>query len=227
MKRSLEAGDRKNPRLRLTRAPPAFNPSIIPLRSPPASGLPSPASGLPKNGRPAVFLDRDGTLNAPLVREAKPYPPATAAEFILLPGVVEGCRALHIAGYVLVVATNQPDVGRGTQPQSTVEAMHALLLKFVPEIARIEVCYDAGDTLPPSEFRKPAPGMLRRAAASLDLDLNRSWMIGDRWRDIDCGARAGCRTVFLDYGYDEALRQKPEFTVRTFAEAVGIILARP
>lgn len=173
-----------------------------------------------------MFLDRDGTLNAPLVRESKPYPPATIDEFQLLPGVAEGCRALHAAGYVLVVATNQPDVGRGTQAQATVEALHVHLQKLIPEIARIEVCYDAGVTSPPSDFRKPAPGMLRRAATELGLDLGQSWMIGDRWRDVDCGARAGCRTIFVDGGYDEALRQKPDFTVRTFAEAVGIILAR-
>lgn len=173
-----------------------------------------------------MFLDRDGTLNAPLVREGKPYPPARTSEFQLLPGAAEGCRQLHVAGYVLVVATNQPDVGRGTQAQATVEAMHLQLRKLIPEIARIEVCYDAGGTTPPSEFRKPAPGMLLRAAAALELDLTGSWMIGDRWRDIDCGARAGCRTVFIDWGYDEKLRAQPDFTVRSFPEATRIILAR-
>ncbi len=176
--------------------------------------------------RRAVFLDRDGTLNAPVVRDGKPYPPATVAEFQLLPGVVEGCRALHAAGYVLVVATNQPDVGRGTQTQAAVEAMHAHLQKLIPEIARLEVCYDPGGTTPPSEFRKPAPGMLLRAATELNLDLARSWLIGDRWRDVDCGARAGCRTIFLDWGYEEPLRQKPDFTVHSFAAAAGIILAQ-
>ena len=172
-----------------------------------------------------MFLDRDGTLNAPVVRGGRPYPPATVAEFQLLPGVADACRQLHAAGYVLVVATNQPDVGRGTQPQAAVEAMHARLLQLIPELARIEVCYEAGDTNPPSEFRKPAPGMLLRAAAALELELEQSWMIGDRWRDVECGARAGCRTIFIDWGYDEPLRRKPDFTVRSFAEAAGIILA--
>ncbi len=173
-----------------------------------------------------MFLDRDGTLNAPLVRNGQPYPPATVAEFQLLPGTAEGCRQLHAAGYVLVVATNQPDVGRGTQTQAAVEAMHAHLQKLIPEISRIEVCYDSGDTQPPSEFRKPAPGMLQRAAQALDLDLQQSWMIGDRWRDVDCGAHAGCQTIFIDYGYQEPLRRKPDFTVRTFPQAVQIILSR-
>lgn len=175
--------------------------------------------------RPAVFLDRDGTLNAQIIRDARPYPPTTVQEFQLLPDVAEGCRKLHAGGYVLVVATNQPDVGRGTQSQATVEAMHASLQRLIPEIARIEVCYDAGDANPPSEFRKPAPGMLRRAAVELGLDLSRSWMIGDRWRDVDCGALAGCRTIFIDWGYREELRRRPDYSVRSFSEAVGIILA--
>jgi D-glycero-D-manno-heptose 1,7-bisphosphate phosphatase len=176
--------------------------------------------------RRAVFLDRDGTLNEAVVRAGQPFAPATVAEFRLLPGVAESCRALRAAGYVLVVATNQPDVGRGTQSQATVEAMHAHLQELIPEIARIEVCYDAGSSNPPSEFRKPAPGMLLRAAETLGLDLTRSWMIGDRWRDVDCGARAGCRTIFIDWGYDEPLRQRPDFTARNFPEAAGIILAQ-
>ncbi|SDS25780.1 HAD-IIIA family hydrolase [Opitutus sp. GAS368] len=178
--------------------------------------------------RRAVFLDRDGTLNAPLVREGRPYPPATVVEFQLLPGVAEGCRQLHAAGYVLVVATNQPDVGRGTQPQAVVEAMHAHLRQLIPEIARIEVCYAPGRGVghPDDRRRKPEPGMLTDAAQALGLDLAGSWMIGDRWRDVDCGARAACRTVFIDRGYDEPLRQKPDFTARTFTEAAGIVLAQ-
>ena len=178
--------------------------------------------------RRAVFLDRDGTLNAPLVREGRPYPPAMIAEFELLPGAAESCRKLAAAGFVLVVATNQPDVGRGTQSQASVEAMHAHLQKLIPEIARIEACYAPGRGAPHPEDRrrKPEPGMLLDAAEALGLDLAQSWMVGDRWRDIDCGARAGCRTIFLDWGYAEPLRQKPDFTVRTIAEAAGIILAR-
>ena len=174
---------------------------------------------------PAVFLDRDGTLNAPVVRAGKPYPPVRAEEFILLEGVAESCAKLHAAGYVLVVATNQPDVGRGTQSRESVEAMHAKLRRLIPSIARIEVCYAAGGEIPPSPDRKPAPGMLVRATRKLGLDLSRSWMIGDRWRDIDCGYNAGLRTIFIDRSYDEKLRAAPDHIVRTFAEAARIILA--
>jgi D-glycero-D-manno-heptose 1,7-bisphosphate phosphatase len=177
--------------------------------------------------RPAIFLDRDGTLNASIVRGGKPHPPSSLSEFALLPGVADGCRRLHAAGFVLVVATNQPDVGRGTQSPESVAAMHAHLQTLVPELARIEACYAPGQGRPhpDNRRRKPEPGMLLDAAAALGLDLTRSWMVGDRWRDIDCGAAAGCRTILIDHGYSEALRQRPDFTVRTFAEAVALILA--
>jgi len=182
-----------------------------------------------KSLRSAVFLDRDGTLNVPVMRAGKPYPPATLGEFALYPDAVASCVRLQAAGFALVVVTNQPDVGRGTQLPATVEAMHAHLQKLIPEIARIEACYAPGQGAahPENRRRKPEPGMLLDAAQALGLDLTQSWMVGDRWRDIDCGARAGCRTVFIDWGYDEPLRAKPDFTVRTFAEAAGIILAEP
>lgn len=174
---------------------------------------------------PAVFLDRDGTLNAAVIRDGRPFPPASVDELALLPGVVEGCRRLKSAGYALVVATNQPDVDRGTQDRRVVEAIHAHLCELLP-IDRIEVSYDAGDS--PSPFRKPAPGMLRRAARELGLDLTRSWMIGDRWRDVDCGRNAGCRTVFIDRGYREQLRARPDYIVCSFAAAVDVVLgAKP
>jgi len=177
--------------------------------------------------RPAVFLDRDGTLNAPVIRDGKPYPPATIADFRLLDGVAAGCAQLKAAGFALVVATNQPDVGRGTQSQARVEAMHAHLLRLVPQIDLIQVCYHGGaDHGQPCDCRKPKPAMLLDAARRLGLDPARSWMVGDRWRDVDCGQAAGCRTIFLDWGYAEQLRAKPDFTVKSFSDAVGIILAQ-
>lgn len=102
----------------------------------------SPGAGPSSAGkRPAVFLDRDGTLNRQVIRDGRPYPPAKLEEFVLFPDVAEACARLADAGYALVVATNQPDVGRGTQEQSVVEAMHARLRAWVPQIERVEVCY--------------------------------------------------------------------------------------
>jgi D-glycero-D-manno-heptose 1,7-bisphosphate phosphatase len=175
--------------------------------------------------RPAVFLDRDGTLNVQVIRGGKPYPPQTLEEFRLFPDVPAACAQLAAAGFVLVVTTNQPDVGRGTQSQAVVEAMHARLQELVPQIARIEVCYAPGRADSSDPRRKPEPGMVLDAARDLQLDLGRSWMVGDRWRDIDCGKRAGVRTVFIDFGYAENLREPPDFTVRSFGEAADVVLA--
>lgn len=171
----------------------------------------------------AVFLDRDGVINRSIVRDGLPYPPGNVEEFILYEDVAAGCARLQGAGFLLVVATNQPDVGRGTQSREQVEAMHAVLLAAVPGIARVEVCYHAGRGTA-CDCRKPAPGMLLRAADALGIDLGASFMVGDRWRDVDCGHAAGCTTLLLDRGYAEALRQPPDYTVETFAQAVEVIL---
>lgn len=175
---------------------------------------------------PAVFLDRDGTLNVQAIREGKPYPPQTVEEFRLFPDAATACAELSAAGFVLVVATNQPDVGRGTQSQAIIEAMHAKLRREVPSLARIEVCYAPGRG-EADPRRKPEPGMLLDAARALGLDLARSWMVGDRWRDVDCARRAGVRSVFIDFGYAEELRAPPDFTVKSIGEAARFILAQP
>lgn len=172
--------------------------------------------------RRAVFLDRDGVINKAVVREGRPYPPASAGEFELLSGVVEACALLKQAGFLLVVVTNQPDVGRGTQSRATVDAMHEKMCSLLP-IDRIEICCDPGRG-EPSKMRKPAPGMLLAAACDLGIDLSRSYMIGDRWRDIDAGVAAGCAaTFFIDYGYNEPLRQQPDYRVANLLEAAMLI----
>jgi len=175
--------------------------------------------------RSAVFLDRDGVLNRPVVRDGLPFPPASVDEFELYPGVVGGCAQLKAAGFILIVVSNQPDVGRGTQARAAVEAMHEKLRTAVPALDSIEICYHAGARhSDPCDCRKPKPGMLLRAAASHHIDLKRSFLIGDRWRDVDCAKAAGCRAVFIDHGYSEPLREKPDFIVANFAEAVVRIL---
>jgi D-glycero-D-manno-heptose 1,7-bisphosphate phosphatase len=173
--------------------------------------------------RPAVFLDRDGVLNIQLVRDGKPYAPDRIEDFRLFDGAPEACRALKAAGFALVVATNQPDVGRGLIGRDVIESMHAKLQERIPEIDRIEVSYDPGRG-EKSPRRKPEPGMLLDAAQALGLDLGASWMVGDRWRDVECGRRGGVRTVFIDYGYDEGHDCAPDFTVKTLHEAVAVIL---
>jgi D-glycero-D-manno-heptose 1,7-bisphosphate phosphatase len=171
----------------------------------------------------AVFLDRDGVINRALERDGLPYSPASLGEFEILPGVAAACARLKRAGYLLVVATNQPEVGRGTLKKEMVEKIHAEMCRLLP-IDRVEVCYHPGKELSDCDCRKPKPGMLLRAERALGIDLSQSWMVGDRWRDVDCGHAAGCRTIFIDRGYAEELRQKPHFSAGNLAEAADIIL---
>lgn len=173
-----------------------------------------------------VFLDRDGVINRALELDAKPYPPRSLAEFEILPEVPSACAKLKAAGFLLVVATNQPDVGRGTLDRSVVEEIHAHMMAQLP-IDRVEVCYHAGKSQSQCECRKPRPGMLVSAARELNAELSRCWMVGDRWRDVDCGHAAGCKTIFIDRGYAEELKQKPDYVVKNLDEAAEIILSEP
>lgn len=175
--------------------------------------------------RRAVFLDRDGVLNRAVVRNGKPHPPSNPNDFQLYDDVIDGCGRLKSASFLLVVITNQPDVGRGVQTRATVEAMHLKLQSALPSLDRIEICYHGGERHgQPCDCRKPRPGLILRAAADLNIDLKESCVIGDRWRDIDCARAAGCRAIFIDRGYKEKLRETPDFTVTNFSDAVSVIL---
>lgn len=169
----------------------------------------------------AVFLDRDGVINRAIVRDGKPYPPSTLREFEILPGAEQGIRDLRNAGFLVIVATNQPDVATGAQRKEIVEAMHAKL-RDAQLCDDIEVCYHRDADC--CECRKPKPGMLINAARKWQLDLARSFMVGDRWRDIAAGRAAGCYTLFIDYGYREKRAEWPDAVIGSLEEASRIIL---
>jgi D-glycero-D-manno-heptose 1,7-bisphosphate phosphatase len=178
---------------------------------------------MPYHCHPAIFLDRDGVINRPLIRAGKPYPPANWEEFEILPGVREACQVLKKLGFLLVIATNQPDVSRGTLAREVVETIHASLLQQLP-IDRVMTCFHAGGAYGEScECRKPRPGMLIEAAKALRIDLAKSFMVGDRWRDVDCGFNAGCKTIFIDWGYEEKLKRDPDYRANDLLGAARVI----
>ena len=170
--------------------------------------------------RSAVFLDRDGVLNRSVVKNGKPYPPNSPEEMEILPGVEEGLKLLHQAGYLLIGATNQPDVARGKQKQAVVEQINQILLDNLP-LLEIRVCYH--DDPDGCDCRKPRPGLLLQAAKAHNIDLARSYMIGDRWKDIEAGHRAGCTTILIDYGYREPEQSVPHYRVYSLKEAADLI----
>ncbi len=171
---------------------------------------------------PAIFLDRDGVLLEAIVRDGRPYAPRSPADVRYPPGAVAALRALRAAGYLLIVATNQPDVGNGLLRAEAVEAMHADLRRRLP-VDDIKVCYHTSDDA--CACRKPKPGMLLDAARAWGVDLARSVMIGDRWSDIAAGRAAGCKTVLIEAAYAERAAEAPDATVRSLAEASQVILS--
>jgi D-glycero-D-manno-heptose 1,7-bisphosphate phosphatase len=171
----------------------------------------------------AVFLDRDGVINANIERNGKPVAPVALDQFRLLPGVEEAVSRLKAAGYLVIVATNQPDVSTGLTPQSVVEAMHAEIRQRMP-IDEIKVCYHTDKDQ--CTCRKPKPGLLLEAAAQYGIDLLTSYMVGDRWKDTEAGRAAGCLTVFIDIGYEQDGPNSPDIVVKSLPEAVTEILAR-
>lgn len=171
--------------------------------------------------RRAVFLDRDGVLNHAVMREGMPYPPASVKEVKILAGVAQALQRLKEAGFVLIVVSNQPDVARGTSQQVTIEAINAYLAERLP-IDRFIMCYH--DESDECDCRKPRPGMLFTGAQEFNIDLARSFMVGDRWRDIEAGQQAGCKTFFVDHGYAEKKPASFNFHVSSLEEATQIIL---
>ena len=173
----------------------------------------------------AVFLDRDGVLNRFFLRDGTPRPPAGLNELEVYPDVAEALRGLKQAGYLLIVVTNQPDIARGTQTREAVDQVNAALGEALP-IDEFLVC--AHDDAARCPCRKPKPGMVLDAAARHAVDLRQSFLVGDRWRDIDCGAAAGVRTVFIERGYGErAPEHAPDFVAECLGAAADWILSNP
>lgn len=172
--------------------------------------------------RPAVFLDRDGVLNESVVRNGTPYPPSSVDELRIVDDALLALRDLKRRGYVLLVVTNQPDVARGAQKRETVDEINAALSAALPIDAVLVCWHDDADAC---DCRKPKPGLIFEGAQRYGVDLAASWLIGDRWRDVDAGAAAGLRTILLGRDYAERPpTHAPTAVFDTLSEAVEHII---
>jgi D-glycero-D-manno-heptose 1,7-bisphosphate phosphatase len=178
----------------------------------------------PVNGRRAVFLDRDGVLNAAMVRKERPRPPEAVEQVVIIDGVREACRRLSDAGLLLIMVTNQPDIARGTTTWAAVNAINGHLVRELG-LDGVFVCpHDDADCC---GCRKPAPGLLFDAADRMGVDRTRSVMVGDRWRDIEAGRRAGLTTVWVRSDYDERAPTAPDHIVDGLLEVVPLMASLP
>jgi D-glycero-D-manno-heptose 1,7-bisphosphate phosphatase len=179
----------------------------------------------------ALFLDRDGTLVEPR------HYPSRPEELVVYPGLPSELRRLRAAGFRLVLITNQSGLARGYFREADLNRMHDHL---ATALRREDVAMDAIYVCPhhpdgtvaalarECECRKPKPGLLLRAAADLDLDLARSWFVGDILDDVEAGSRAGCRTVLVDLGTErvpEGPSRRPTYVARDSVHALRIVRA--
>jgi D-glycero-D-manno-heptose 1,7-bisphosphate phosphatase len=173
--------------------------------------------------RRAVFLDRDGVLNDVVVRDGKPYSPDSLADLVIVPDAADALALLRSHGYRLIMVTNQPDIARGRISRDEVARMNQYLRSRLL-IDAVEVCeHDDADNC---DCRKPKPGMLIRAAARDGITLSESFIIGDRWRDVEAGRRAGCRAILIGDGYANELKASPDIAVVNLTDAAKWILAQ-
>ena len=171
------------------------------------------------NLKPAVFLDRDGVVNQVIFRNGQPASPRTLKEFILVEGIPKAVTKLQDASFFVLVVTNQPDIAR--------KKLNPIVLEQISETIRqslaindIMVCpHDNSDNC---ACRKPRPGMLISLAAQWQIDLRRSWIMGDSWKDMAAGKSAGCQTILIDRHYN--VGTEADFKAENVLDATNLIL---
>lgn len=169
----------------------------------------------------AAFLDRDGVINKPRIVDGKPFPPTGTDDLELYEGVALAVSRMKSKGLMVIVITNQPDVARGTTSLDTVDEIHALLKRQL-EIDDIFVCPHDDDH--DCDCRKPRPGLIWQAAEQWHIDVGNSFLVGDRWRDVDAGKVAGCTTIFINRGYTERQPTGHHFETQSLADASDLII---
>ena len=175
------------------------------------------------NNKKAIFLDRDGVINKLIMRGGKAQAPYTLEEFSLFPGVEEACLKIKEFDYLTIIVTNQPDVARGWVKSESVELINKKIMELLP-IDDIKICFHTNSDN--CLCRKPMPGMLMEAALHWGIDLQQSYMIGDRYGDISAGVNAGCKTILVGQGDAKGNHPNPDHMADSLLEAVSIILTK-
>lgn len=172
----------------------------------------------------AIFLDRDGILNNAILIDGKPYPPRTIKDVVISNGIVEKLSRLKEKGFLLIGVTNQPDVVRGDTTRKLVESINSYI-KSELRLDALYVCYhdDKDNCL----CRKPKPGLILNALKKYQISATLSYMVGDRWKDIEAGKRAGCKTIWVNNFYlEEYKSSEPSYTCANPADAFQWIITK-
>jgi len=168
----------------------------------------------------AFFFDRDGILNKVILKKNKPYAPLFPHQLNKNYEILKLIKILKKKKFKLIVITNQPDIKSGKLSKHSLKIINSEI-KFFFSIDEIIVCHH--DKFDKCDCRKPKIGMIKRAEKKWKLDLKKSFLIGDRWRDIKAGNSAGCKTIYIDYMYDERKPKKADYKFTTIEEMVAKI----
>lgn len=168
----------------------------------------------------AIFLDRDGVINKVIIREGRPFSPRSMDEFQIIQGVSEAIALLQKEGLLVVLITNQPDLANGLISNSLISEMHE---KIRSETGIIHFYFCGHNDLQNCECRKPKVGMLLQASRDLGINLDSSYLVGDRWKDIKAGQKVGCKCYFIDNNYNEPRPSPPFYAVKSLYEAAVLV----
>jgi len=167
----------------------------------------------------AVFLDRDGVLNKVVFRgSSKPIAPWSIEEFKPYEGIQDPLMQFKALGYLLFVVSNQPDISKGLVDRQTVEKMNDIITSSFPIKS---VVYCPHEDKHKCACRKPKPGMIIKLADEYDIDLEKSYMVGDNWKDILAGKEAGCETILVKRKYNRTV--SADYRVQSLQDIIGII----
>ncbi len=168
--------------------------------------------------RKAIFLDRDGIINNVILKNEKPFSPRSFKEFDLREGIRDVLDSFKKLGFINIIVSNQPDIARGLLERQDLDEMSRVIRENLP-VDDIYVCtHDNDDNC---HCRKPKPGMLTDAVEKWEIDISKSFLIGDNWKDIDAGKNAGCTTILLDYPYNKKI--SADFRIENFESAIKIV----
>jgi len=170
--------------------------------------------------RKAIILDRDGIINKIVIRNGKASSPRKLGEFKFLPNIKKYLESFREMGFLNIVFTNQPDISRGLLKREELRKMHKFISEILP-IDEIKFCpHDDNDNC---SCRKPKPGLILEAAKKWSIDLKKSYVIGDGWKDMAAGKRAGCKTFLMRRKYNKNLQSGFDFGVNNLKEVIKII----
>ena len=169
--------------------------------------------------RKCFFFDRDGVLNKSIVKKGKPYSPIKLNELIIDEDAAHIIKYLRSKNFLIIVVANQPDVKRKKVSKDFIISIHRILKKNL-KYDDLYVCYEDNNN---SFYRKPKPGMLLSAKKKWSIDFKRSFLIGDRSKDIKAGLSAGVKTIFLDNGYQEKKPMFSHYRIKKLKEIKKII----